>query len=210
MGRVSGGSGIRLACLLLASLAAPTDATLTKINNVNPSSLPGVLGMGSLGVEQGNSFTAPKSVLSNTGFTQVTLKAETGPPTFFVYQQNQNSWEGGLPDFMYNVYNQGVSLLRLEFDPPILAFATYVDVSDQCFMSAIIMPRTARAPSDAGLACSPSPTISCSRRTSRPTMARTTRSGKSYTPVPRPPLATIPSRPWVSGHLRQSKASSLR
>jgi hypothetical protein len=136
MGRVSGGSGIRLACLLLASLAAPTAATLTKIDNVDPTSLGGVLGMGSLGVDQGDYFGTPLSVPSNTGFTDVTLRAEMGDPKrFLLLQQNVNSWEGGLPPFMYNVYNLGDSLLRLEFNPPIFAFATYieVDVSDHCF-----------------------------------------------------------------------------
>jgi hypothetical protein len=135
MGRVSGGSGIRLACLLLAFLAAPTAATLTKINNVDPTSLAETFNWADAGVLIEDSFNTPLGPFSQVGgLTQVTVRAEAGNPKTFQVLQQPNSWLGGMPAGMVVIYTFGEGNVKLEFNPPISAFATYIDVSDHCHM----------------------------------------------------------------------------
>jgi hypothetical protein len=124
---------MRLACLLLASLAAPTAATLTKINNVVPVLLGDSLDWGSIGLANQAIFPTPKGPLASTSVTQVSLTTETGGQNTFQIARQDITWLGGLDNNMFAIYNQGNDNIKLEFSNPISAFATYVDVSDQWY-----------------------------------------------------------------------------
>jgi hypothetical protein len=125
---------MRLACLLLAFLAAPSAATLIKIDNVDPTSLADSFDWSSTLVSNGEEFETPWGPFPEVGgVTKVTVRAEdVNPLTFELVQQGNGSWAGGLPADMFAVSNKGIDNIKLEFSSPISAFATYVDVSDHC------------------------------------------------------------------------------
>lgn len=118
--------------LILASLAAPTVPPLTKIDTIDPVVFPDGLTWERLGVADGADFRVPRSASSLSSRTQVTIKAQgradTDAVDFQLLQQGIN-WTGYMPSDMRVVWNKGVANVVLEFDPPISAFATYLEVS---------------------------------------------------------------------------------
>jgi hypothetical protein len=118
--------------LLPVSLATPTAPPLTKINNVDPGSLPDSISWERLGVQENVPFRVPRNVSSASGRTQVTIKAQGRADTdavAFTMLQQGSFWGGNMPSDMRIVWNLGIASVRLEFDPPISAFATYLEVS---------------------------------------------------------------------------------
>lgn len=130
--------------VFLASLAAPTTATLTKIANLDLATFVDSLSWGIFGRSAGYVFTTPTVPLSSSaGFTQVTLGAGLGtviqdPKPFLVLQQDNPS-AAGLPTLMYAVNNGPAAEstdtgFRLSFATPLASLATYINVRDHCYM----------------------------------------------------------------------------
>jgi hypothetical protein len=105
------------------------------MDNISPEVLPDSISWERLGVADDADFRVPRSASSASGRTQVTIKAEgkldTDVVDFQLLQQGF-SWTGDMPSDMRVVWNKNVANVRLEFDPPISAFATYLEVSGLC------------------------------------------------------------------------------